>query len=441
MFPTFHMNNFKPWTAPHTKASSPHISLSSRTAIANNPPPSTPCHDSHSPSTLSFPKHHLPARPPAEACVHISTNTRPRTPLESRSQPQEISMPPPPITPYSENLKHGITLPYDPAHRISDSDPIPPCDFRNPADVPIEPSLFLGDTAGRDPSSPSISRPDDSSEEFSRLPDSQQSMPIDPVILDDDEPWKASDLHRPAQQGDSLIIPGTICPYFEPPPILCNAPEHHRNSSEDSGSWNGNTQTTDFPHIQGHRQLHPAPHRNTETNASCSNVLSENSHGDERPENSKRRLQQSEGRATKRLQVPSTLPTREDSFITLDSHFLSVPLDERLQFLSWLFERALARCMPSTGVTTCGDGYVRPSSHSTPLCEIEQSQRDRSEAQGSSRKRKPWSTEEMDLLLKLRRDERRPWSEVTRLFSNQYPGRSAGSIKVYWSTTLKNWAD
>jgi hypothetical protein len=26
---------------------------------------------------------------------------------------------------------------------------------------------------------------------------------------------------------------------------------------------------------------------------------------------------------------------------------------------------------------------------------------------------------------------------VVKLFSDQYPGRSSGSIQVYWSTTLK----
>jgi hypothetical protein len=48
---------------------------------------------------------------------------------------------------------------------------------------------------------------------------------------------------------------------------------------------------------------------------------------------------------------------------------------------------------------------------------------------------------EVDLLLRLRRHERRPWSEVTRLFSDRYPGRSPGSIQVYWSTALKNKAN
>lgn len=59
---------------------------------------------------------------------------------------------------------------------------------------------------------------------------------------------------------------------------------------------------------------------------------------------------------------------------------------------------------------------------------------------GSSRKGMKWSVEESDLLLKLRRDEERPWAEVTRLFPEEYPGRSPGAIQVYWSTALrKKW--
>lgn len=122
MLPTFHMNNFKPWAPPHTKPFSPHESLNSRSSRTSNLPRPKPRHDSF-PSTLPFPKHHLPAPPPAEVCVHISTNTPPRTPLSSQFQPQEISVPPL-STPYSENPKQGTTSPHDPAPRTSNSDPI-----------------------------------------------------------------------------------------------------------------------------------------------------------------------------------------------------------------------------------------------------------------------------------------------------------------------------
>ncbi|RAL06782.1 uncharacterized protein BO97DRAFT_409432 [Aspergillus homomorphus CBS 101889] len=55
----------------------------------------------------------------------------------------------------------------------------------------------------------------------------------------------------------------------------------------------------------------------------------------------------------------------------------------------------------------------------------------------ASRKGTPWSTNEVNLLVELRRDRKLPWSEVTKLFSDRYPGRSKGSIQVYWSTKVK----
>lgn len=39
----------------------------------------------------------------------------------------------------------------------------------------------------------------------------------------------------------------------------------------------------------------------------------------------------------------------------------------------------------------------------------------------TSGKGMPWSSEEIELLLRLRRDEKRAWSEVTRLFSVSRP--------------------
>jgi hypothetical protein len=87
--------------------------------------------------------------------------------------------------------------------------------------------------------------------------------------------------------------------------------------------------------------------------------------------------------------------------------------------------------------TTCEDEDVWSTRHSTNSARNSRSQTDRNKAQRKPRRRLRWSSEEVDLLLKLRRDEQRPWSEVVMLFSDRYPGRSSGSIQVYWSTTLK----
>ena len=63
------------------------------------------------------------------------------------------------------------------------------------------------------------------------------------------------------------------------------------------------------------------------------------------------------------------------------------------------------------------------------------------DARGSSRKGKPWSREEVDLLMKLREDKGLPWTQVARLFSEQYPRESQGAIKVFFSTTLSKRVD
>jgi hypothetical protein len=51
-----------------------------------------------------------------------------------------------------------------------------------------------------------------------------------------------------------------------------------------------------------------------------------------------------------------------------------------------------------------------------------------------------WSSEEKDLLIRLRKDEKQPWLDMIRLFSDQFPGQSPGSIQVFWSMALKNRA-
>ncbi|KAB8213247.1 hypothetical protein BDV33DRAFT_70881 [Aspergillus novoparasiticus] len=227
------------------------------------------------------------------------------------------------------------------------------------------------------------------------LKELQDGIPINPLILANDGPWETSDLHQPVLQDGSLIVSETICPYPKPPPILHHVPDHYRVSSEQPRSQNGNIQTRDHPHAHAHiqslGQLH-LYHDNSETGASCSSGPSKNLHG-KPSKNCKRKRHQSEGKAPKRLRDLSTLPGTEDSFTTLRSRFLCLPLDERLQFLSWLFQGALPRCMPDTAPTTCENRDVQLTSRYTPQCEIEQTQRNFGEAQDSSRKGMPWSAE------------------------------------------------
>jgi len=54
------------------------------------------------------------------------------------------------------------------------------------------------------------------------------------------------------------------------------------------------------------------------------------------------------------------------------------------------------------------------------------------DTQNSSRKGKPWALEEGRLLVKLREEQNLAWLEVLRHFTQRFPGRSKGSIQVYW---------
>lgn len=430
MLPTFHMNNFKPWAPPTRKPFSPHKLPNPCSSGPQNLRRPKPYHNSF-PITLPPSKHHLPARPPAEVCVHVSANSQRCTPLSSQFQPGEISTSEP--NTYSENPKLGTPSPHGSALHVLCSD------LQDDADIPIEPPSFRGDSAEDDLSSPSKSSSDDSLEEFIGLPNTQGDIPIDPVILASHEPWEDIGVQLSVPQADSLINSELACPYPDPPLISHSPPNYSRDSSERASGPNDDTQTSDHPRIHDH-QLHPSQH-DTGPDTSYPNCSRENYPVSGQSKSSKRKTQQSGGRARKRLRVPSVLPSMEDSFTALRSHFVSVPVGERLQFLSWLFEGALASCMSDSPLTTCDDRDARATSHSSAPHMIEPNRCDCRKAGGSSRKGMAWSREEVDLLLKLRKEEGRPWSQIARLFSEQYPGRSQGAIQVFWSTTLNKRAD
>lgn len=82
-------------------------------------------------------------------------------------------------------------------------------------------------------------------------------------------------------------------------------------------------------------------------------------------------------------------------------------------------------------------GGAQATSQSTVSDVLERERRDSKEVCRNQRKGMKWSQEESAFLLNLRKDEKQPWAEVTRLFSVKYPGRSRGTIQVYWSTTLR----
>lgn len=116
---------------------------------------------------------------------------------------------------------------------------------------------------------------------------------------------------------------------------------------------------------------------------------------------------------------------------SLRAEFSALSVEDRVQFLSWLFEGALSRCLPplsSTVATSTADD--------TKKAEPSFSAEDTSEDPHFSRKGLPWSAEEDRLLVKLKEEENLTAAEVIRQFDKSFPGRSPGSIQVHWSTKL-----
>ncbi|KAJ5682149.1 hypothetical protein N7462_005314 [Penicillium macrosclerotiorum] len=128
------------------------------------------------------------------------------------------------------------------------------------------------------------------------------------------------------------------------------------------------------------------------------------------------------------------------SFSVLRDQFSSLPIQERLEFLSWLFEGALSHCVSTrANADTASVSKRCISGHDVDMtydCEHPGLSTELVDAQ-PTRKGLPWSMEENCLLVKLREEQNLSWSEVTRMFAQKFPGRSKGSLQVYWSTSLK----
>ncbi|KOC10145.1 hypothetical protein AFLA70_213g001551 [Aspergillus flavus AF70] len=394
---------------------------------SQKPPHPKPSYDSL-PSTLPLPKHHLPARPPAEVCVHVSANTQPCTPSSSQTQTRETSVPGPESNTVSEEPKYGATSPRDLMPHIPAPGPIPRCGPRDNTSISTEPPAFQGDYAEYTLSSPSISSSDDSLEEFLRLPDAQDNIPIDPVILANHGSWEETDLQSSTSWVESLISPEAACQYPDPPAILHGPPpSHYRDPSERDGGENGGTQTSDHLPTYDCQQVHPSS-PDPGPGPSYPSSAQGNDHVRGQRKSAKRKTPQSDGRGRKRHRVHSPSPSREDAFTALRSHFVSLPLNDRLQFPLGYLKKSVKTEMQGTNC-------------SSPPHGTEQSPGVSREARGSSRKGKAWSTKEKDFLGKLKKVDSRPWPETIRLFLEQYPGRTPGAIQVFWYTTLNKKAD
>ncbi|RWQ95419.1 hypothetical protein C8Q69DRAFT_486494 [Paecilomyces variotii] len=324
--------------------------------------------------------------------IVVTVNGAPRTaPIEP-----PFCQPPPPVTCGNVTARYGLAEQSLGDHTGHVPDPATLRDGQDASNSPSDaPALQVA------ASSPSTT----SSEQSAGLSDVHNDIPVDPVILTDDGPWMIKELQM--HPDDSFVTSETSCPYPDPPSVL-------QESSPQPVS----------PHGQDHTQ-NSASYDNTEADyPSCDTPLGTSICG-QQSKPRKRKLQKLDEQPSKRVRGPMS-GQEYTSFPAFCTQFLFLSIDERLQFLSWLFEGALQRCISEYPPTASKQGEAPGASGM--------------DVHGSSRKGMKWSVEESDLLLKLRRDEERPWAEVTRLFPEEYPGRSPGAIQVYWSTALrKKW--
>jgi hypothetical protein len=130
--------------------------------------------------------------------------------------------------------------------------------------------------------------------------------------------------------------------------------------------------------------------------------------------------------------------------VPLRDTFLALSFCERLEFLSWLFEQVLEVCISDTpdadggppaidiGANTTGANAGLSEARPVIARTRRRSGKPSPVASSPSRKGKPFSQEETDLLTTLRVEQRLPWSEVNQHFEKQFPERTWDSIKVYW---------
>ncbi|OJD14034.1 hypothetical protein AJ78_05581 [Emergomyces pasteurianus Ep9510] len=288
-------------------------------------------------------------------------------------QPQQMSLPPS-STPALESLKQGGSPSHDLAHTSSNSLPLSTYDPQDPAPLLVALPLLEGETTEANPSSPSATVSDGSLEEFPQLPDLLKNIPIDPVIIADDESWETNSIHWPVWQGNnSLVGPKPICSYPEPPLFMFwDAPNYPQVSKERLCIWADNTLTEGNPYIHNSPPLHSSC-LITKTDAPCSSGVDEGSRK----------------QSVKWSCIASVSLAGEGSFINLCFHFLSLLLDQQLQFLFWLFESALVSCIPDPN-----EG-AQLAIHEVPREESEETWPGHSEwKKGHGDKWWRWSTEE-----------------------------------------------
>ncbi|CRG88236.1 hypothetical protein PISL3812_05263 [Talaromyces islandicus] len=138
-------------------------------------------------------------------------------------------------------------------------------------------------------------------------------------------------------------------------------------------------------------------------------------------------VQQDLGQAVKHHQTCPAPSEDVYCFTGLLSYLSRMPLEDRLQFVSWLCEGALSRIMSDT-------------SHALSSIPGSTAEKNPRGGWSSSRPRenKPWKPEEKALLRHLKSEERLSWSAIEKRFAERFPERKIGAIQVHWYTKLKD---
>jgi len=323
-------------------------------------------------------RHPLPARPPIEVCVDGSSQSV----EQATRQPESVDR----MSPINQNpgdLGFEDIFDYESALGSEQIDDIISNSFDENLEQPT--NVDICDQT-------SFCRPDAMPQSMSFSPasssgpgDSSSDQTVDPSLLADLELRDCEREHTPK------ITPA--CPASAEVYRKSKSP-----SSEDDASCRGRQQNS--PKVR-------TPSRRSSRIQKVSVVI------DNRPRNRGRK-------STRRPDL------QKDSLSTMLAQFSAFTAEERLQFLSWLFENALTRCLPRTGEIP---GPL-------PNQDVSSSRTERAPSGPcSSRKQQRYSAEEDRLLIQLKR-EGFAWREVIRRFDECFPGRSAQSIQAHWTTKL-----
>ncbi|KAJ5588791.1 hypothetical protein N7537_011469 [Penicillium hordei] len=425
---SFRLESFRPWNPFQDKAQPLRDSLDicrypSPVSMTPTPPPSNPVDPvsksqnlhAHEPG-----RHPLPARPPLEVCMDdgLHSDAQP-----TRHEPENLSFTTL-TSPHAETFDSEDVLQLQdlPSTEDIDSAPIPDngclgAEHRSPGfeSSDLDPGVIVGQHAQALGSSNHI-----------RTGDLLGNEAIDPAILSDHGCPDSEHI----QATDNIT---SVATHLDECPSNCSRFPNRDPSFQRSGH---NTKET----VDHDRQ--------------SSKVQKFSPTGKRKANNSSSRPTRGPGRG------------KNGSFPAVRAQFSALSVEDRLQFLSWLFEGALSHCVSTRANTDATSGsrsipsqhvdisYDYPSSN-TQLVDTQStptrkglptphyedkigSQDSKQPPQKGSRARKTTGPSRLlskddKLLIELKEERSLPWKRIAEYF----PGKSEGSLQVRYCTRLK----